>query len=406
MSLEHDALPPPARVRLRLTSPAERAVRAGHPWIYEASITRQDREGEAGDLAVIYDSHNRFLALGLYDPGSPIRVRLLQTGRPAELNQDWWRGRLEQALGRREGLFGPDTTGYRCIHGESDGWPGLVLDRYEETLVLKLYSAAWFPHLERVAGLIRQAMPQKRLVLRLSRNIQAGDEASSAGGTILYGDPVREPVTFLESGIRFQSDVLRGQKTGFFLDQRENRRQVELLARGRSVLNAFSFTGGFSLYAARGGAASVTDLDISPHALEAGLSNLRLNSDDPRIRDCPHSQVKADAFDWLRESSDRFDLVVLDPPSLARRAAQADQALRAYDRLLRTSVERLRKGGILVAASCSAHVSSDAFFTLARGARQRSGRRFRELAVTGHPPDHPATHLEAHYLKCIYLQLD
>jgi len=205
---------------------------------------------------VIYDRKDAFLAVGLYDADSPIRVRILHAGKPKTIDAKWWHARLEQALARRRGLFDERTTGYRCVNGESDGWPGLVLDRYDSTLVLKLYTAAWLPRLEEVTELINTQLPNERMVLRLSRNIQdaALGRFARNDGQMLRGPSPDGPVIFLESGLRFEADVLRGQKTGFFLDQRENRREVETLARGRRVLNAFSFSGGFSVYAARGGA--------------------------------------------------------------------------------------------------------------------------------------------------------
>jgi 23S rRNA (cytosine1962-C5)-methyltransferase len=201
------------------------------------------------------------------------------------------------------------------------------------------------------------------------------------------------PVVFRESGIRFEVDPTRGQKTGFYLDQRENRRLVESFARGRQVLNAFSFSGGFSLYAARGGAVSVTDLDISPHALESANRNFALN---PSLTGCRHESVKADAFDWLNSATPRsFDLIILDPPSLARRESERSQAIRAYARLARSAIALLRPKGILVACSCSAHVSTAEFLEAVRAGR--------ELQITGHAPDHPAAFPEANYLKAIYL---
>src|SRR6185437_5756256 len=190
---------------------------------------------------------------------------------------------------------------YRLINGESDGWPGLVLDRYDQTLVVKLYTAAWLPRFEEISELIRAQLRPERFVLRLSRNIQAAAKKaiSAEDGQIVYGDRLEACPTFLENGIRFEADVCHGQKTGFFLDQRENRRSVESLAAGRRVLNAFSFSGGFSLYAARGGAASVTDLDISAHALASAERNFALNQSVAAIAQCRHERVQADALDWL-----------------------------------------------------------------------------------------------------------
>src|SRR5437016_4173944 len=242
---------PAPRLHLRITPTAEWKLRSGHPWLYSDSILEQNREGELGELAVIYDRHDNFLGIGLFDPGSPLRVRLLVLGKPQTIDRAWWAAHLQAAVQRREGLFDARTTGYRLVNGESDGWPGLVLDRYGENLVLKLYTPAWLPWLAQLTEILLQAAAPaeaQRLVLRLSRNIQsiARKEFELSDGQILHGPPGEEPVVFLESGLRFEADVVRGQKTGFFLDQRENRRLVETLARNRAVLNACSFSGVFS----------------------------------------------------------------------------------------------------------------------------------------------------------------
>ena len=400
-----DKLP---RLRLRITATAENYVRAGHPWVFADSVREQNRDGVSGELAVIYDRQDKFLAAGLFDPDSPIRVRVLHAGKPLTLDTAWWTARLDAAVRRRDGFFDARTTGYRLINGESDGWPGLVLDRYDTTFVLKLYTAAWLPKLNDITTLVRERLRPERIVLRLSRNIRHAAEHSGPGrhdGEILHGPAVTEAVVFLENGIRFEADILRGQKTGFFLDQRENRYEVGELARGREVLNAFSFSGGFSLYAARGGAKSVTDLDLSPHALAAAQRNFRLNAADPVIAGCRHECVQADAFDWLAGGDVRkHGLIVLDPPSLAKREAERAGAIRAYARLAANGIRRLTPDGLLLAGSCSAHVSAGEFFGAVRSAAVDSGRRFVELKTTHHAPDHPATFKEAEYLKGIYLK--
>lgn len=392
-----------------MTATAESLIRGGHPWLYDASIREQNRPGVSGELAVIFDRRDKFLALGLFDPLSPIRVRVLHAGKPATADDAWWRARLHTALARRDGLFDSQTTGHRCISGESDGWPGLVLDRYDTTFGLKLYSAVWLPRVGEVVGWLRDALQPERLILRLSRNIQSVAETQFKlrDGQVLHGSAPDGPVVFRETGIRFEAEVIRGQKTGFFLDQRENRRRVETLAAGRDVLNAFSFSGGFSLYAARGGARSTTDLDISPHALDSARRNFALNAADPNVAACHHACVQADTFDWLAASARaEFDLIVLDPPSLARREAERAGAMQAYHRLAALGLPRLRRGGILVAASCSAHVSNGEFFTAVLDALHDAGRPFVELARTTHAPDHPATFPEAQYLKCLFAQLE
>src|ERR1700734_1197011 len=269
----------PKRLRLRVTVVAETIVRSGHPWLFADSIHESNRAGQLGELAVIYDRKDKFLAVGLFDPDSPIRVRILHAGKPQTIDSIWWNARLGKTLAVRCDLFDAQTNGYRLIHGESDGWPGLVLDKYDSTLVLKIYTAAWLPRLQETVSLIKEKIPCERIVLRLSRNIQSTAEKQFQldDGQVLFGSTPDTPVIFSENGIRFEADVLRGQKTGFFLDQRENRAEVEKLSRDKKVLNAFSFSGGFSGYAARGGAKSVTDLDISAHALESANRNFSLN---------------------------------------------------------------------------------------------------------------------------------
>ena len=400
------------RLRLRLTATAETIVRGGHPWLFADSIREQNREGLTGELAVIYDRKDKFLAVGLFDSDSPIRVRILHAGKPQTIDYAWWKMRLEKTLAIRQDLFDAQTTGYRLIHGESDGWPGLVLDRYTTTLVMKIYTAAWLPRLEEMLALFQEKIPCERIVLRLSRNIQSAAERRTPvrqDGTVIYSK-LAEPefgvtIIFQENGIRFEADVLRGQKTGFFLDQRENRAEVEKLASGKRVLNAFSFSGGFSVYAARGGAKSVTDLDISAHALASAKRNFALNQNYPGVAACQHETVQADCFDWLEKTADKFDLIVLDPPSLAKRATEREGAIRAYERLNSLGIMRLSRDGVLVAGSCSAHVPAVEFFDAVRRAAAKSGRKFTELKTLQHPPDHPAGFKEAAYLKVIYLKL-
>lgn len=405
------------RLRLRLTGAAEAAVRSGHPWVYSDKIRERNRPGHQGELAVLYDRQDRFLALGLYDPDSPIAVRILHRGAPVQLHPGWWLQRLSESLSRRAPLFDAGTTGYRLINGESDGFPGLVLDRYGICLVLKLYTPAWLPALTdtgasnlgglRLPQLIQSALAADRLVLRLSRNIAtAAALAGFTDGQNLFGTDSSGSVVFEESGLQFESDVVRGQKTGFFLDQRDNRIRVGQLVSGADVLNIFSFSGGFSVHAAHGGARSVTDLDISPHALEAARRNFRLNQHRPGLSHARHHQVQADAFDWLARTTDStYDFVILDPPSLAKRESERPGAIAAYARLARLAINRVRPGGWLLAASCSAHVTAEEFFGATRSSLNASSRPWKEVHTTGHAPDHPATFPEAQYLKALYARL-
>jgi len=329
-------------------------------------------------------------------------VRVLHAGKPARATPEWWLERLLKAKTIRLAHFDDDTTGFRWISGESDGFPGLVLDRYAEVLVLKLYSAIWLPMLPNLVGWILTTFGASALVLRLSRNIQ--DIARSRWGVsegCLHGH-TENLVVFRENGIAFEAEVIQGQKTGFYLDQRDNRARVERLAADQDVLNVFSFSGGFSLYAARGGARSVTDLDISKHALESARRNFALNDWAAKV---PHHQIQGDAFEWLASGPRQlFDLIICDPPSLARRESDRAGAIRAYHTLASSCLKRLRPGGILVAASCSAHVSADEFLGAVFDAADRLCPSV-ELWRSGHAVDHPASFAEANYLKCLALRV-
>ena len=390
------------RLRLALYPRAETAVRSGHPWVFADSVKSQNRPGTTGELAVMYDRKDRFLAIGLYEAESPIRVRILHCGKPATIGREWWLGKARACLARREGTVLKDgTDGARLINGESEGFPGLVVDRYAGTLVVKAYAAGWLAMWEEIESVFREVFTPEHLILRLSRNIT--EFAAGLGIEEGFrGQVGEETVVFSENGIRFESAVLRGQKTGFFLDQRDNRARVEELAEGRDVLNVFSFTGGFSLYAARGGAKSVTDLDISRHALDGAARNFSLN---PALAGVERHAVQADAFRWLEESRENYDLIITDPPSLAKRESEREGAARAYARLNISALHRLRPGGVLVAASCSAHVSAGEFHGAVEQAMRENGRPWRELWRSGHALDHPADFREAQYLKALCLEL-
>lgn len=398
--------PAAQRIAVHVTPAAERVLRGGHPWVFDESIRKQNREGAPGDLAVIFDSKRRFLAIGLYDPESPIRVRVLQHHQQATINRAWFADRLHAAAAIRAPLPAQQTTGYRLMHGENDGLPGLILDRYGETLVLKLYTAAWLPHLRDVLPVLADIQPHTRLVLRLSRRLQ-----SSAGryglhdGQIIDGDTLDGPVQFVENGLHFAADVVEGHKTGFFFDQRDNRAHVRDLAAGRRVLDVFAYSGGFSVYAASGGASEVLSVDVSAPALAAAEANIARNRDNPRVRAAQHTTLAEDAFDVLERlqaEGRTFDLVIVDPPSFAKRAAEVDRALAAYARLARLALGVLEPGGVLVSASCSSRVPADAFFATVTQAARDAGRPLAELRRTGHALDHPVGFPEGAYLKCLF----
>jgi 23S rRNA (cytosine1962-C5)-methyltransferase len=402
-------LPGPSakRIALRISAPAEHALRQGHPWVFDQSITEQSHTGQPGDLAVIFDDKRRFLAVGLYDPTSPIRVRILQFRTPATINADWFQNKLASAARLRASLEGQNTTGYRLVHGENDGLPGLVLDRYAEVLVLKLYTPAWIPYLKEFCDALAQVSPATHLILRLSRALQKQTDllhGLSDGMTLSLLTPP-SLILFRENGLIFESDPIHGQKTGFFLDQRDNRARVEKLSKDRSVLNVFAYTGGFSVYAARGGARQVVSVDSSAPALEAAVRNMAHNQNIPTVAAASHETIAEDAFEVLArmESQKRlFDLVIIDPPMFAQSEKQIEGAMSAYRKLTRLSLGVLQKGGTLVQASCSSRVDADSFFASIHQSAKEAGRGLTEIARTGHALDHPIGFAEGAYLKCLF----
>ena len=394
-------------IRLRVSASAESGLRRGHPWLYAERIQEQSRDGRPGDLAVVYDRKRAFLALGLFDPTSPIRLRVLRARKPGPIDRAFFEERVTAALARRAELEATDTNGYRLIHGESDGMPGFVADRYADTLVIKLYSAAWFPHLEQVLGVLLEQQPARHSVLRLARLVSAETDALGGlrDGMTLHGEAGATPLVYREHGVAYEVDPVFGQKTGCFLDQRDNRARVGELAAGKRVLNVFSYTGGFSLSAARGGASEVCSLDLSGPALEAARRNFELNADVANVSGARHETLKGDAFAALAElaaAGRRFDLIVIDPPSFARRRAQVENALTAYARLASLGLSLLVPDGTIALASCSAPVSTEAFRDTVSAAALRVGRPLRDITETGHGVDHPTDFAESRYLKCLF----
>lgn len=380
--------------------------------MYAEGIKQQRHPGRAGDLAVIFDRKDRFLAIGLYDPDSPIRVRILHQGDPQRIDGAWFQAQLRTALDRRSELSASGTTGFRMVHGENDGLPGLVVDRYGQSMVVKIYTCAWLTHLGDVLAGLDALVDSERVVLRLSRAVASAAEQEDLGvhdGQILSGSAPSGPVEFQENGLLFEADLVSGQKTGFFLDQRDNRARLERYAAGKSsVLNVFAYTGGFSLYAARGGARSVTSLDVSAPALSAAERNFRRNRSDAAVAAARHQVIRGDAFEVMaamRDRGERFDAVVLDPPSFADSKAHVEGALRAYARVARLGLDLLPERGLFVMASCTSRITGDRFRALVADAVAESGRTMRILEQTGHAVDHPIGFPEGAYLKCIFADI-
>ena len=400
----------PRRIAVRVKQKAVPAVRSGHPWLFEDSVKKAPPDAAPGDVAVLYDlDGKKILGAGLYDPNSQLRVRILQK------DPSWppvgavlFARLAADAAVLRAGAIPAETTAYRLANGESDGVPGLVADRYADTLVVKLYSEAFVPWAGDVADAFFAANPgMLHCVVRLSRALKDSPFVrrffpEPAAVFTAKPESFNNPVQFQENGLVFEADVIRGQKTGFFLDQRDNRDRVGKIAGGREVLNVFSFSGGFSLYAARGGASSVCSVDADKHAIAACDRHFELNSAHPNVRQCKHEGIVGDAFEVMRDlakAKRRFGLVVVDPPSFAKSAAERDRALHSYARLAALADSLLKPGGTLVFASCSSRVSADDFFPTVL-----AHTHVRELARTGHAGDHPARFPESHYLKCLYAE--
>ncbi|MDH5763340.1 MAG: class I SAM-dependent rRNA methyltransferase [Nitrospinota bacterium] len=397
----------PGRIKIKISKNHQGKIRKGFPWVYYYQLTNRKISGKPGDLGVIYDSANRFLAIGLFDPLSDIRVRILQVRDPREIDEKFFRERLQAALDLRKPFQSQETTAYRIVNGENDGLPGMVVDRYDETLVMKVYTSAWFPYLTLLTGLLEEITGASRVLLQLSRHVQRVSDGQFRDNQVLSGPNLEGPVWFRENGLIFEADLINGQKTGFFLDQRENRQKVRELAQGRSVLNVFSYTGAFSVYAFAGGARSVVEVDINAQALAASQKNWELNF--PNVVDIREKfhQIKGDAFETLAQlqrQGELFDLVILDPPAFATSKHNKKNALQAYLRLAKAGALCTRDGGILLAASCSAQVRADEFYRAVDLGLRSTGRSFQKLLKTGHPADHPVTFKDGAYLKAIYCQ--
>lgn len=395
-------------IKIQVSKAMQGKIRKGYPWVFHYQIVNlEDVTGAPGDLGVVYDSNNKFLAIGLYDPFSDIRLRVLMTGKPVRIDAAFFRNRLLDAVVVRKSLEGQGTTGYRVLNGENDGFPGLILDRYGDTVVLKLYSLAWASHLDLILPLILEVLPVKRCVLRLSRDLQKSEHSRLKDGVILSGPPLGEPVVFRENELLFEVDVLHGHKTGFFLDQRENRNHVRKYSLNRKVLNVFSYSGAFSVYAFAGGCRSVMEIDSNPHALKTSCEILKKNFLDKIFSPPNFIQTLGDAFeslDALKKNGERFDLIILDPPAFASNKSQHDKALHAYARLARAGSELITAGGIIFAASCSAHVGADEFYNAVLSGTNAAGKKAKEILRTGHATDHPVTFEMGAYLKGIFLE--
>jgi 23S rRNA (cytosine1962-C5)-methyltransferase len=388
-------------IKIKISKNLGSKIRKGYPWIFKYQLQNEVTDKSNDGLAVIYDHKNSFLAIGLWEPDSELCFRVLNLLETVKIDTPFFLKRLQQALLLRKDLEKQGTTGYRVLNGENDGFPGLVLDRYDKTWVLKVYTKSWFPYLERILKIILIEKSVEQVVLRLARNTE--DPSSHfLDGKVLYGPDPIVPVQFYENGLKFHVDVVNGQKTGFFLDQRENRLQIKKISSGLSVLNVFSYTGGFSIYAITGGCRSVLEIDSNSFALNSSLQNLKLNY--PKEQNFEYSQIEGDAFQKLHElklKNRQFDLVILDPPAFARKKKHRSQALKAYSHLAELGVQLVSPGGRLFSASCSAHISDKEFYKAVNYGVGSANKRLQEITKTRHALDHPVKLKELDYLKSL-----
>ncbi len=393
------------RVAVKLKSATEKIIKSGHPWVFSDSIIKQNAEATSGDMAIIFDTKkNTFLAIGLFDLDSPIRIKILQANKPETIDKEWFKRKISAAYNRRKELFKTDTNAYRLIFGENDSFPGFIADVYDKVLVVKLYSTIWFPYLRMILPELIAISQCTTVVMRLSRQLQRIDNNFGiTDGMVIYGELEEEVVIFKEHGILFSANVIHGHKTGYFLDHRHNRKKVGALATNKNLLDVFSYAGGFSVHALANGASEVISLDISEQALEMAKKNAVLNTYKGI-----HKTIVADAFEGMQkmiDSSRKFDIVVIDPPSFAKRKNEIERAMNSYSKLVKLGVQLVNKNGIFVMASCSSRIESIPFFELVEKSILNAGKNFQIFEKTYHDIDHPITFKEASYLKCGYYRI-
>lgn len=394
----------PAVLAVKLKPAAEAAVKKReHPWIFDDSIAKAP-EGKPGDICVIFSSRtNKVVGVGLWDPESNIRIKMLHYGGGAKLDKSFFTDKITRAFQIRRDLLKTGTNSYRLLFGENDGFPGLIADVYNEVLVLKLYSAIWLPFLRLLIEVLVETIHCKTIVLRLSRNMEK--TAGLTDGEVIFGELTNEEVSFKEHSLSFVTNVVKGHKTGYFLDHRHNRVKAASYAANKSVLDVFSYTGGFSVHAMAAGAREVTSVDMSGKALEYAKKNVKLNK---HLQKGQHITLEGDAFEILKElisGGKHYDIVIIDPPSFAKSKDEAAFALKKYSQLAKLGVKLTAPYGLLVLASCSSRVGAEEFFSACEGAIAASGRKYKVLEKTAHDADHPVTFGEGAYLKCGYYRL-
>ena len=392
----------PQSIAVKLTSRGEQFVVRGHPWVFSNSIVKVSNNPQTSDIAIIFSKNkNKLIAIGLYDSNSPIRIKIIHHGKNrVKINTKFFHQKIQLAFEKRTDLLKTNTNSYRLLFGENDSFPGLIADVYDKLLVIKLYSEIWLPYLESIIGSLQETSVTNTVVIRLSRKLQNSKSHGLKDGNVIIGTLVNEVVQFIEHGVKFSANVIKGHKTGYFLDHRENRRRVGELSKGKTVLDVFSYAGGFSIHALANGADEVTSLDISKQALDIAKHNAKLNE----FRGI-HKTISGDAFqvlDDLIKNKKKFDVVVIDPPSFAKQESEISLAKKKYAELAKLGEQLTAKKGILVLASCSSRVSAQSFFDLNQQVLNSRTRLFETYLKTTHDKDHPVSFPEGAYLKCGY----
>ena len=388
-------------LRIILKKGREVPVLRGHPWIFSGAIEQTEGNTDAAGIADVFDSEKRWIARGLFSPKSQIRTRIL-TWQKEEIDGDFFSRRISRALSIRESILSGVTNAYRVVNGEGDFLPGLIVDRYSEFLVCQFFTAGMDCFKPLIVDALSNLLAAKGIFEKSEGRVRDEEGIEPSVG-VLAGEPPPELLAIEENGFKFVIDVRRGQKTGFFLDQRDSRAILSTIARDQTILNCFSYSGAFSIYALGGGATEVISLDSSRPALELAERNLALNGfavDGSEL-------LKGDAFTYLKEGDSGFDIIVLDPPSLARKRSDIDAATGGYKFLNLHALRQVKPGGFLLTFSCSQHLSIDLFQKVVFGAAVDAHRKVTILKRLGQPIDHPVSlhHPEGEYLKGLVLRV-
>lgn len=391
------------RTKIVLKSGKEQSVRRYHPWIFSGAIKKIYGNPSEGDLVDVYDNKDTFLAVGHYAPGS-IAIRILSFEQVTP-DTDFFRDSIRKAIEYRKsiGIIGnPQINVYRLIHGEGDGLPGLIIDFYNGVVVMQQHSIGFYKIRKEIADILVDLLKNQIVaVYDKSEGTLPHMAGVTAVNEFLYGNS--GPAIVTENGYNFKIDWSSGQKTGFFIDQRDNRKLLENYTEGKAVLNMFGYTGAFSVYAMKN-ASMVHTVDSSFGAIELAKENIRLNyGDDKR-----HEAIKVDAFEYLENIKDKYDLIILDPPAFAKHNNVLANALQGYKRLNIKAIEQIRPGGIIFTFSCSQVVSRENFRKSVFAAAANTGRKVRILHQMSQPPDHPVNiyHPESEYLKGLVIYVE